>query len=739
VEARLEAPVDEVTRLRSCLNDLVSTMALPALWAGGEPARIINISLDALLQMLRLTVVFVRVNEPESGSFTEMVRLAESLEGTTRGREINEAIRSSLGDAADLRRPARLSIGDLDLCIACARLGLDGEIGIIIAGSQRSNFPVQTERLVLDVAANQAAIGLQQARLLRQQKQVTKELDERVARRTSELATANELLKQEVVERRRAEEAVRERERESRLIVDSIPGLVALLTATGGVEVVNRNLTEYLGQTLEQLSQWGTNETVHPEDLPHVIDVFSRSLASGTPYEIIQRFKRRDGVYRWFANRGFPVRDAKGHVVRWCVLLTDIEERKRAEDALRASERFLLEVQRLSHTGGWRFDVATGIVESSPEIQRVYAPQPDEDISTPPFWFDRIHPDDRPRVQAEFERCMRDKTGYQAEYRIILRDGSIRYQHATGHPILNDAGDLVEFIGASMDMTEYWQATNELGRASEALRELQMEMSRAAQVAIVGELAASIAHEVNQPLSGIITNASTCLRMLGADPPNVDGARETARRTLRDGSRASDVIARLRALFSRKEFTLESMDLNEATREVIALSSSDLQRNRVHLQSELADDLPTITGDRIQLQQVILNLLRNASDAMANIHDRVRRLLVKTEREGEDRVRVTVRDTGTGMDGQSINKLFDAFYTTKSEGMGIGLSVSRYIIESHHGRLWASPNDGPGATFAFSIPCGPAQPAALLDGDGIGLSPRDDVPVLRIPDGTGHR
>ena len=173
---------------------------------------------------------------------------------------------------------------------------------------------------------------------------------------------------------------------------------------------------------------------------------------------------------------------------------------------------------------------------------------------------------------------------------------------------------------------------------------------------------------------------------------------------LRDGNRASDVITRLRALFSKREFTLEPLDMNEVTREVVALSLSDLQRNRIVLQSEFADDLPMITGDRIQLQQVILNLLRNASDAMVAVDDRPRQLLIRTARDADDRVRLTVRDGGVGLDVQSMTKLFDAFYTTKVEGMGIGLSVSRSIIERHHGRLWAEPNDGPGATFAFSIP-----------------------------------
>jgi signal transduction histidine kinase len=222
-------------------------------------------------------------------------------------------------------------------------------------------------------------------------------------------------------------------------------------------------------------------------------------------------------------------------------------------------------------------------------------------------------------------------------------------------------------------------------------------------------LTASIAHEVSQPLSGIITNASTCLRMLAADPPNVDGARETARRTIRDGNRASEVVTRLRALFSKKETTIESVDLNEATREVVALSLCELQRNRVILRTELASDLPVVTGDRVQLQQVVLNLLRNASDAMSAVEDRPRQLLIRTERDEGGRVRLTVQDAGVGLDPQAMDRLFEAFYTTKNEGMGMGLSISRSIIERHHGRLWAAPNDGPGATFSFSIPCGLAS------------------------------
>jgi signal transduction histidine kinase len=209
---------------------------------------------------------------------------------------------------------------------------------------------------------------------------------------------------------------------------------------------------------------------------------------------------------------------------------------------------------------------------------------------------------------------------------------------------------------------------------------------------------------VNQPLSGIITNAGTCMRMLNAEPPNVEGARETVRRTLRDGDRAAEVISRLRMLFSKREYTLEPLDLNEATREVIALVLSELQRNRVALHTELAEDLPPVAGDRIQLQQVILNLIRNSCDAMAGVEDRPRKLVIRTEAENADRVRLAVRDAGVGLDPQSMDKLFDAFYTTKAGGMGIGLSISRSIVERHQGRLWAEANEGPGATFWFSIP-----------------------------------
>jgi C4-dicarboxylate-specific signal transduction histidine kinase len=230
-----------------------------------------------------------------------------------------------------------------------------------------------------------------------------------------------------------------------------------------------------------------------------------------------------------------------------------------------------------------------------------------------------------------------------------------------------------------------------------------------ARVTSLGTLTASIAHEVNQPLTGLITNAGTCLRLLASDPPDVEGARETARRAIRDGTRASEVISRLRALFSRKPPTIEAVDLNEATREVLALSRSELRRGRATVRLDLAENLPPVLGDRVQLQQVIVNLLRNAVDATHGVDDRQREIVLTTAREGDDRVRLSVRDSGVGFRPDGAEKLFDPFYTTKADGMGIGLSVSRSIVESHRGRLWAIPNVGPGVTFSFSIPHEPQE------------------------------
>jgi PAS domain S-box-containing protein len=680
------------------------------------------------------------------------------------------------------------------------------------------------------------------------------------------LVLANQDLRTEIAERQQTENSLREREDESRLIVDTIPGMVALLTPTGDIERLNRQLLDYFGQTLDELRNWATNGTIHPGDVAHVVEVFSGALASGQPYDIVQRFRRGDGVYRWAQNRGFPLHDRRGQIIRWCVLLTDIDERTRAEmqlagekrllemvasgsslsdvldalcrfvedtatnchcgvylidpsgplfrnaaaptlpasfndpidrlpvqgdlgpcaqaaclgtqvivadvesdaqwqatpfralalanglrscwstpiyslggdvlgtfaiyqrtpgkptplqqdlitqvthiasiaieraheeAALKRSEAFLADGQRLSLTGSFSWHVATDVITWSEELYRIYDIAPGTPV-TPALIRTRVHPEDISLLEKmkSIDRAGDRGGDFEWQYRLLMPGGAIKYLHAMSHGIRDRDGQL-EYIAAVQDVTER-------RLSEEAIARGRAELARVASATSLGVLTAAIAHEVNQPLSGIMTNAGTCLRMLDATPPNVDGARETARRTIRDGGRASEVIARLRAMFARKEFTFEALELNDAAREVVALLSNDFQRNRIALQLELADDLPTVTGDRVQLQQVILNLLRNASEAMADVEDRPRQLSISTARD-DDRVRLMIRDAGMGLPPAGLDSLFDAFFTTKNDGMGIGLFVSRSIIERHQGRLWAEPNgDGPGTTFSVSLPC----------------------------------
>jgi PAS domain S-box-containing protein len=622
--------------------------------------------------------------------------------------------------------------------------------------------------------------------------------------------------------RKRGEDTVRASELSWRQIVDNIPGLVATTGAMGEVEFLNRQTLEYFGRTSEELKNWALIGAVHPDDLPRVIEARKKSIEAGQIYEVEHRCRRADGVYRWFQVRGVPVRDAEGAITAWYLLLTDIDDRKKAEQALQSNERnlslminaiptcihvsrpdgtvlyvnqavldytgltrqdvqkedyrsrvfhpedeerlreehrdaltravpfeneqrvlgkngsyrwflvrynpllddqgridrwyvaafdiedrkqaeahveqaylHLTEAQRMSKTGSFITDLLLDDHNWSEEARRIFEFDPATKVTVQTFR-EKVHPEDLPSIDAVFARGM---AGMDVDvvFRIVTPRGVVKHIHGIAHVTGRIDGRPI-FSGALQDVTESKVAEEALDRA-------RSELAHVARVTTLNALTASIAHEINQPLAGIVTNASTCLRMLNGDPPNVDGARETARRTIRDGNRASDVITRLRALFSKKEFTLEPVDLNEATREVIALSMTDLQRNRVILKLELSDDLPDVIGDRVQLQQVILNLLRNASDAMVDVDDRPRQLLIRTQREGDGRVRLSVQDSGTGIHTQDRERLFEPFYTTKTGGMGIGLSVSRSIIDRHDGRLWVDPNDGPGATFSFSIPC----------------------------------
>lgn len=484
--------------------------------------------------------------------------------------------------------------------------------------------------------------------------------------------------------------------------LDYLPGLVAIVSPSGKIEHVNRGALEYFGRTLEDLQRWQWGDAVHPDDLPALIIEWQRALSTGQPPEREHRLRRADGVYRWFQLRGLPVHAGGPGPARWCCLLSDIHDRKTAEEKLLRSETFMLEVQRLSHTGGWRYDFASDTVEGSPEVLRAHAVQPGEDPTKPAFWFERIHPDDVARVHAEFTRCMTERTHYRAGFRNVLPDGTITYQYTTGNPIVNAAGELVEFVGASMDMTEHWLATTALERASQAVRELQIKMSRAAQIATVGELAASIAHEVNQPLAGVVANAHACSLWLSAEPPNLLKAKRAADRIVRDGKDASEVVRRVRALFKRTAADKVPLELSEIIRDVLRLIDAYPARKQVTIAAHFEPDLPPLRADRVQLQQLVLNLVLNALEALEAVHEREKQLSIRTCRIDGERMAIQIVDNGVGVD--DMEAVFEAFFTTKAEGMGMGLSICRSIAAAHGGALAAERNAGFGMTFTVTLP-----------------------------------
>jgi signal transduction histidine kinase len=358
-----------------------------------------------------------------------------------------------------------------------------------------------------------------------------------------------------------------------------------------------------------------------------------------------------------------------------------------------ASPALLAEIERVSSTGGFCWHAASGRMTCTEGVYRIFELETTVPV-TLQLMGTRIHPEDLPLLDDMLEQASAQASGF--EYQLRLRTETVKYLQLSARR--SEAADNEAlYIGAIQDITRR-------RLSEEALGKVRYELARLARVSSLGALTASIAHEVNQPLTGIMTNASTCLEMLDTDPPDLDGARDTALRTIRDTERACEVIARLRALFGKRGGKTESVDLNGAAREVIALSLSELHRRRVTVHTELAENLPPVTGDRVQLQQVILNLLLNAAEAMSTVEDRPRRLLIRTELDGADQACLSVHDTGVGFEPQEAQRLFEAFYTTKSGGMGIGLSVSQSIVESHDGRMWAELNAGPGATFAFSVP-----------------------------------
>jgi len=564
----MENTGDEIKRLQSCINDLISVLALPAIWSGSESSQIVGTLLDALLAMLRLDFAYARLSDSSDGPPIEVVRLGHRQHPSVQPQQVGQALgRWLTGDQAASRFVVPDPAGEGEVSIASFSLGLQDEVGVLVAGSRRADFPTDIERLLLRVAANQAGIGLQEARRSGEQKRIGEALEQRVAERTTELTRANENLRLEIAERKRAEAQLRESEEQWRDVFENNPTMYFMVDAAGKVMAVNPFGAEQLGYKVDELV--------------------------GQPVLNVSSESDREAVQRNVA----------------------------------------ICLEQLGLAKSW-------------------------------------------------------------EVRKVRKDGTVLRVRETAKAVPRVNGPIV--LIACEDITEQ-------KRAEEALRQAQADLAHVTQVTEMGELSASLAHEVNQPIAAAVTNANTCLRWLAGDTPNIEEARAAAMRIVKDGTRAAEIISRIRLLFKKGTPQWELVDINELIREMIVLLRSEATRYSISVRTELAADPPQVMGDRVQLQQVMMNLIMNSIDAMKAM-DGTRELAIKSQRTEKEQLMVSVSDTGVGLPPQQADQIFNPFFTTKLHGTGMGLSISRSIVESHGGRLWAAGNSPRGASFYLTLP-----------------------------------
>ena len=518
-----------------------------------------------------------------------------------------------------------------------------------------------------------------------------------------------------LLDRRRAEERSRHAENELRAAIDTIPVLVWTAFSDGANDFHNRRLLSYTNRSLEQLKGQGWTTMFHPDDVPGQMNAWRTAIETGTPFEFESRLRRFDGTFRWFLARAEPLRDAHGTVVKWYGTNVDIEDRKQAEKALRRSEAYLADAQRLSLTGSFGWTPSTGEIHWSDESFRIFEIHPTVK-PTVELVLQRIHPEDRAFMQRAIDDASKGERDFNVTHRLLMPNGAVKYVHVLSHAVRDDAGNL-EIVGALMDVTATRRAEDALRENEQRWHQARAELSHVTRVATLGELTASITHEVNQPLGAIVAGGEAGSRWLAATPPNMAEVRTCIEQIVRDAHRASAIIRQTRELYKKAVPEKTCLDINQVIDDAITLVRGEAIGRQVSLQLELAPGLPAVRGDRVQLQQVIINLVMNGIEAMASVDDAPRTLVVRSNRDEADQIVVAVQDLGRGIDPQNAKKLFSPFFTTKPNGMGMGLSICRSIIEAHGGRVWASGNTGPGTTFQFTLTAEPAiAPQATQEG-----------------------
>jgi PAS domain S-box-containing protein len=508
------------------------------------------------------------------------------------------------------------------------------------------------------------------------------------------------LRRAEVAQRalQRQNELLQRSERELREVIETIPSMAWSAAPDGSAEFFNGRWLAYAGLTADQAQGWGWTVAVHPDDLKVLVDYWQTIMVSGEPGEIEARLRRFDGVYRWFLFRATASLDDNGRVVKWYGTNTDIEERKSAEQALRRSEAYLAEAQRLTHTASWAYSPATEkALYWSDEMFRICGFDPQQGPPTSEAFLERVHPEDRESVAGTMRNAAREKTEYRVEHRIIHPNGTIKHTQAIGHPVLDHSGNVVEFVGSAVDITDVKHAEQE----RERLRQELANLAHLNRVSTMGELTASLAHEIKQPIGAAVTNAEACVRLLDRDQPDVPEAREAALEMAKDARRAAEIIDRVRSLYHKGSSQLETIEVNEVISEMVVMLQNEANRHSVTIRTDLAEGLPKVMADRVQLQQVLLNLMLNGIEA---IRDTSGELTIKSKVGDDSQLLISVTDTGVGLPTENAEQIFNPFFTTKSQGTGLGLAITRSIVESHGGRIWATGNSGRGATFSFTLP-----------------------------------
>jgi PAS domain S-box-containing protein len=489
-----------------------------------------------------------------------------------------------------------------------------------------------------------------------------------------------------------------ESEYKLRQIIDTVPGIVWATGPDGENTYANQRLLDYIGVSHKDFRKCGWQQFVHPDDLPETLKAFNHAIETGTSYEAVHRVRRSDGEFRWHRDHGEPLRDREGRIIQWYGLSIDVDEAKKAEDRLRRSEAYLAEAQRLSHSGVAAYN-ETAIVFGSEETYRIWGFDPPQGVPSREAVFQRIHPDDRDRLNAEVQRAVSEKRDYSAAYRIVLPDGTIKHLETIGRPAFSASGELVEIVTTQIDVTERKRAQEEHQR----LRQLEADLAHMNRLSMMGELAASLIHEITQPIASARNNARAALNFFDNQPSDLSEIKEALGCVVGDADRAGHIVGRMRDQIKKAPPRRGRFDLNEAINEVVALARSALTENEVSVQTRLAEGVLPVQGDRVQVQQVILNLILNAGEAMGSIEAGARELLISTKQSETKTIVVAVGDSGPGIAPEDRERVFQAFYTTKSSGVGMGLSICRSIIEAHGGRLWADANEPRGAVFQFTL------------------------------------